>query len=432
MPVARRAEQHWVACGYEHEAVVEQAVMIAVDALTSWVGGGNGVLEPQLSTLRSLAAARAIDAASQALIDEAFQRGIPVIRLEESGRRFQLGWGRNQRTFEAQDATVFGVAPNGNMPLAEQARARLDVLFPLGANGRIPTVSITGTQRQNNDHPASRLCLTHRSRRASHGRHNDDAGCVAAWFAMDESNAWIATGRDLAGITAWLDSDDWLMLGKSDTEHRLIEAAQMPIAMQGHAHHNIANALAAAAALSALGLEPVAIGAALASFVSDARSNPMRSNRYQISGKTVVVDCGHNLAAYRALCDMARSMLSARGGRLLGVITAPGDRRAADLLEVGALRGEGFDELVVYEKDPRGRSNGETANAIIAGARSTAGIKKLHCITQIPDAFAYGLTRAGPNDVVVFTSAGTLEEVIEGIRRVDPAAATPLAAETAN
>ncbi|MBA3590949.1 Mur ligase family protein [Methylibium sp.] len=539
LPVLRRPGQHWIACGYEHEAVAEQAMAVAIHAVSAWAADDDFDLGPRLDALRSLVAARAIDAASRALIEIASARGIPVLRLEDAERRFQLGWGCRQRRFEAGNGTQSADAKSDRSSPVARARSQLETLFPEGANGRIPTVAITGT----NGKTTTAQLLAYALRTAQSGRSTvgttttqavyigerviergdctgywsarrvltDDGvdaavletarggilkrglafdrcdvgvvlnvsadhlgldgvetladlavvkglvarcaaraavlnaedpscvamantlqpGCVPTWFAMDANNAWVTEHRERGGAAAWLGDDGWLMLANGGHEHRLLEAARMPIAMQGHARYNIANALAAAAALMALDLEPAAIGSALADFVSDARSNPLRSNCYSIAGKTVVVDYGHNMAAYRALCEMARSMLRGRGGRLIGVVTAPGDRRAGDLFEVGALCGEGFDELVVYEQDPRGRSNGETAAAILAGARSTAGAKPLHGIPPIRDAFAHGLGLAGRDDIVIFTCAGTLDDAVDGIRRVDPAAADRLAAEIA-
>ena len=48
---------------------------------------------------------------------------------------------------------------------------------------------------------------------------------------------------------------------------------------------------------------------------------------------------------------------------MIGVVTAPGDRRAAELLDIGRTCGARFDELVVYEGEQRLRTPGATAAA---------------------------------------------------------------------
>jgi hypothetical protein len=106
---------------------------------------------------------------------------------------------------------------------------------------------------------------------------------------------------------------------------RVVEATRLPIALHGHARYNIANALAALAALRCMGHGARDIASALASFVSDAKSYPLQANQFELDGVRLVVDDAHNVSAYRALCAMARSLLGGRG-RLLGVVTSPGDR----------------------------------------------------------------------------------------------------------
>jgi cyanophycin synthetase len=54
---------------------------------------------------------------------------------------------------------------------------------------------------------------------------------------------------------------------------------------------------------------------------------------FDVDGVTVIVDYAHNCAAYAALAETARAMTP---GRLVGVVAAPGDRRDADLVDIGA------------------------------------------------------------------------------------------------
>jgi cyanophycin synthetase len=232
---------------------------------------------------------------------------------------------------------------------------------------------------------------------------------------------------DRGGAAAFLE-DGWLAWCEAGLTQRVVQAAQLPFTLRGHARYNIANALAALAALRCMGLEPALIARALSSFVSDARSNPLRSHQFEVGGVRLLLDYAHNVVAYRALCETARSLLEGRG-RLLGVVTSPGDRRAGDLFETGRVCGEGFDELVVYEQDPRGRGLGETAQAILAGARSVTASKPLHAQPQIRLALRDGLALARPGDILVFTCAGTFDDFVEGVRLVDPAAARRIASE---
>lgn len=209
----------------------------------------------------------------------------------------------------------------------------------------------------------------------------------------------------------------------------MVRAAELPFTVQGHARHNTANALAALAALCSIGYETAAIARSLTRFVSDAKSNPLRGNLFDVDGVKLLVDYAHNVDAYRALCEMARSMHKGAAARLLGVVTSPGDRRSQDLYETGQVCGQGFDELVVYEQHPRGRGAGATTHEILRGARSVAPGKPLHGEPRIRHALELGLTAASPGDVLVFTCAGTFDDLVEGVRLKNPAAADRIARE---
>jgi len=96
------------------------------------------------------------------------------------------------------------------------------------------------------------------------------------------------------------------------------------------------------------------------------------------------------------------------------VITSPGDRREADLRDIGASCAAGFDELFVYEADPRGRAGGETAAIILDGARALGkDARLLHAIVPVADAFAAAFARCVAGDILVFAcgSAATAAQI---------------------
>lgn len=252
--------------------------------------------------------------------------------------------------------------------------------------------------------------------------------CKAVFFAMDPRNPVLLEHLRQGGAAAFLDDDDWLVWCCEGKRLKVVSAADLPCTLQGHARHNTANALAALASLSSIGYKADAIARSLTHFVSDAKSNPLRGNLFEVDGVKLIVDYAHNVVAYRALCAMARSMHKG-AARLLGVVTSPGDRRSEDLYETGQVCGNGFDELVVYEQHPRGRSAGTTTAEILRGARSAAPGKPLHGEPRIRQALSLGLNAAHPGDMLVFTCAGTFDDLVEGVRLSNPAAAERIARE---
>ena len=208
--------------------------------------------------------------------------------------------------------------------------------------------------------------------------------------------------------------DSTIVLADGKRHLALIDVQAMPVSLGGCSRYNIANALAAAAALAGAGFGRPEIAAGLSSFVSDNKHNPLRANVFDVDGVTVIVDYAHNAAAYAAIAETARAMTR---GRVIGVVAAPGDRRDADIVEMGRVCGAGFDELVLFEVLNRGRLDGDTAALLARGARR-ARMERRHVQIELDLHLALrrglGLCRKG--DVLVYTSASSVRDLTQALR----------------
>jgi cyanophycin synthetase len=246
------------------------------------------------------------------------------------------------------------------------------------------------------------------------------------YFALDADNPVLLRHLERGGRGAYL-QDDTLVLASSMRHDALLDAREMPVSLDGCARYNIANALAAAAALAASGFGNAEIVAGLRSFVSDSKNNPLRSNVFDVDGVTVIVDYAHNCAAYAALAETARAMTP---GRLVGVVAAPGDRRDADLIDIGRTCAAGFDELVVYETENRGRADGEVAALLAKGARlGRIASDQLQVELDVHRAIRHGLALCEKGDVLVFGCGSSISELTEAIRPTQPELARRIEAE---
>lgn len=239
-----------------------------------------------------------------------------------------------------------------------------------------------------------------------------DTGVERVLFSINPDNPHLLHHLEQGGRAAYY-QDRMLILADGARRVELLAASAMPAALQGHARYNIANGLAAAAALMAAQFTPAQTAAGLASFVSDQESNPLRANLHHVRGITVVVDYAHNPAAYAALGQM-RSLVT---GRCVGVVTSPGDRRDVDLRAIGHACAGAFDELYAYEADPRGREPGATAACILDGARA-AGMPAGHlrAVVNVSDAFSAAMARCQSGDMIIF-ACGSLVTATRELER---------------
>ncbi|WP_136067395.1 cyanophycin synthetase [Modicisalibacter radicis] len=158
-----------------------------------------------------------------------------------------------------------------------------------------------------------------------------------------------------------------IVMRQGHVEAEIVPVLDVPIAFEGHARFNVANALAASAAAHALGLGIADIQRGLRTFHPTHAQNPGRTNLVMADGVQVLVDYGHNVAALIALDELI-CRLPAR--RRIAVASAPGNRRDEDLVALGEQLARMHDALYVYETDPRGRDAGETATLLCHGAES--------------------------------------------------------------
>ncbi|QYF92175.1 cyanophycin synthetase [Massilia sp. PAMC28688] len=266
----------------------------------------------------------------------------------------------------------------------------------------------------------------------------EDARCVAMaaglaegvetiYFACDSGNAVLQAHLAQGGKAAWL-QDGFLMTADGAAHHQLMPVVDLPSALAGCARHNVANALASAAALLATGLTRELVVHGLRSFVSDGKGNPMRTNLYDVGGIQVIVDYAHNPAAFAALAQTTRAMT---GGRTHAVVTSPGDRRDEDLRAIGQVCGAGFDEVVFYEwrSEDRGRIPAQRAmlmyDAACEARESTGGVLvELDCGRAV----RHALSRCQPGDVLLYACGSSAHELVQAIAPVDPDSAARISA----
>jgi len=210
------------------------------------------------------------------------------------------------------------------------------------------------------------------------------------------------------GGRAIVERDGEILVAQRDEWLPVVRADRLPFTLGGRARHNVANALATVAALVALGQPLQTIAQALTGFTCSSEANPLRFNVFQLPQDVrLVVDYAHNLAAYRALIDTCRRL---DGGRLIGVVSAPGDRRDEELRQIGRLCAEGFDDTIVYEIDEdRGRPQGATARPLMEGAAASG--RPASQIVDMRSALREGLRRCRPGDVLVYACATHLNDL---------------------
>lgn len=218
--------------------------------------------------------------------------------------------------------------------------------------------------------------------------------------------------------------DDMLTLAEGSQETPLLRTTEIPATYGGLIPFQISNSLATAAAAWGAGCPLDAIRLGLRTFQADDATAPGRFNIFDVGAARVIVDYGHNPHALRAI-QAALKALAPRSA--IGVITAPGDRRDADIQELAVIAADTFDLILVREdEDLRGRTPGEIAGLIADTVEHHRPSLPVRIILDETEAVDTALETARPNDVVVLL----IDKVAETLDQVRAFQAAVAAADT--
>jgi cyanophycin synthetase len=193
-----------------------------------------------------------------------------------------------------------------------------------------------------------------------------------------------------------------IVLYVGDEHIPLLWARQIPATLEGHALHNVQNAMFAAAVALAMGISLDNIRNGLRTFTADFFQTPGRLNFYNEHPFRVLLDYAHNPHGMTAMARMIRELNVL--GRRIGVVSAPGDRRDGDIRELAHAAAPAFDLILLREDDNRrGRKPGEIGELLRQGLIE-AGLPAERIAPEVyteEEAVQRALETAQPGDLVV-------------------------------
>jgi cyanophycin synthetase len=218
------------------------------------------------------------------------------------------------------------------------------------------------------------------------------------FFAVDPDHPRLVAHRETGGPSVFL-RDGVLVLSEGPTNWPVLAVADVPMTHGGRVRFQVENVLAGAGAAWMAGCPVEAIREGLRDFRADLRQVPGRFNVLTRQGATVIIDYGHNVDAVRAV---GASLPAFPHERRLAMFTVAGDRRDQDILDQGALLGDLFDMVMIYEEScVRGRSPGEILSLMREGLSRGRRVSE---VIEAPGEFAAVsaiLDRLRPGDLAL-------------------------------
>jgi cyanophycin synthetase len=221
-----------------------------------------------------------------------------------------------------------------------------------------------------------------------------------AYFSLDPQNETFKSHVAAGGLGAVMDRHDTLCLYRSTLRIPLVHARQIPITFDGKARFNISNALAAALAAFAAGIEMDDIRGGLTTFHPSPFQAPGRGNLYEFRDFRVMIDYCHNA---HGMAQVAPFLAAMKRGRLVVVLNAPGDRREEDFDAITKEAAPHFDRVILRDdEDLRGRKPGEVVGRLREGLiRHGMSPDAIEEAKNEPDAVRRALSSARRDDLVV-------------------------------
>jgi len=178
---------------------------------------------------------------------------------------------------------------------------------------------------------------------------------------------------------------------------------EVPAGVALPGRHNVANALLALASLVAAGID----AKVAADGIAACPGVPGRLERVTATGEVLgVVDYAHKPDAIVAALAALRELATGRGGRLICLIGAGGDRDKGKRPLMGAAAGRGADLVIVTDDNPRTEDPAEVRAGVRAGAEASGAPAKIIEVPGRRAAIDEAVRLAAAGDVIALLGKG--------------------------
>lgn len=237
--------------------------------------------------------------------------------------------------------------------------------------------------------------------------------CKIALFSLDENNPRIVSHCNAGGL-ATIVENGYVTICKGNWKIRVDKVVNIPLTFSGKAVFNIQNILPAVLAGFIRGFKIEDMRLALETFIPSPTQTPGRMNMFQFRNFQVMVDYAHNSAGFNAI---AKFLEKVEAKPKVGIIAGVGDRRDEDIVNLGKIAAQMFDEIIIrQDRNLRGRTEEEIIDFMLAGVKSVDPTKEVKVIRSEIEAINYAINNAQKGAFIVICSdvvPDALEQVMK-------------------
>jgi len=225
--------------------------------------------------------------------------------------------------------------------------------------------------------------------------------CKVAYFSLDEKNLIIRKHCEGGGLAA-VAENGYVTICRGNWKMRVDKIVNIPLTFSGKAIFMIQNILPAVLTGFIRNFKIDDIKLALETFIPSPAQTPGRMNMFQFKKFNVMVDYAHNPAGFQAIGKFLEKV-DARPK--IGIIAGVGDRRDEDIIALGTLAAQMFDEIIIrQDRNLRGRTEQEIINLMLDGINSTNPKLPMKVIPSEKEAIDFALNNAKKGSFIIICS----------------------------
>jgi cyanophycin synthetase len=225
--------------------------------------------------------------------------------------------------------------------------------------------------------------------------------CNIALFSLDENNPRILRHINEGGL-ATIVENGYVTICKGTWKIRVDKVVSIPLTFSGKAVFNIQNVLPVVMAGFIRGFKIEDMRLALETFIPSPTQTPGRMNMFQFRRFNVMVDYAHNTAGFQAI---AKFLEKIEASPKVGIIAGVGDRRDEDIVSLGRVAAQMFDEIIIrQDKNLRGRTEQEIIDLMLSGINAVSPGKRVDVIPTEREAIDKAIGEAVPGSFIVICS----------------------------
>ncbi|HRH63309.1 MAG TPA: cyanophycin synthetase [Bacteroidia bacterium] len=225
--------------------------------------------------------------------------------------------------------------------------------------------------------------------------------CKICLFSLDATNPRIQKHCEDGGLAAVVE-DGYITICKGTWKIRVDKVVNIPLTFSGKAIFMIQNILPAVLAGFVRNFKIEDMRIALETFIPSPTQTPGRMNLFQFKNFQVMVDYAHNSAGFAAIGKFLEKITAKPK---VGIIAGVGDRRDSDIISLGKLAANMFDEIIIrQDKNLRGRTDQEIIDFMLQGVHSVDKNKKVKVIPTESEAIAFAIKNAKKGSFITICS----------------------------